>query len=174
MVKRLRTQVAYQRSKCGGLLRQLSVQEYKMKAYNDDEHYAAVKKIVADSQTGEKKAVFLRHQIEIYGSKRPSYSEELVRECVIWRFVSPKGYDCVRKSDLLTLPAKCTLQSYVGPSPTSSGMSPATKERLIFEASMLSRKQHITSLIIDEAAVKPKCVYDRKADTVFGLKDKPI
>ncbi|KAH7957884.1 hypothetical protein HPB52_024049 [Rhipicephalus sanguineus] len=47
------------------------------------------------------------------------------------------------------------------------------KERLIFEASMLSRKQHMASLIIDEAAIKPKCVYDRKADTVFGLKDKP-
>ncbi|KAL1471749.1 hypothetical protein MTO96_039763, partial [Rhipicephalus appendiculatus] len=52
-------------------------------------------------------------------------------------------------------------------------MSPAMKERLIFEASMLSRKQHMASLIIDEAAIKPKCVYDRKADTVFGLKDKP-
>uniref|UniRef100_A0A224YVA8 p-20 hm n=1 Tax=Rhipicephalus zambeziensis TaxID=60191 RepID=A0A224YVA8_9ACAR len=172
-VKRLRTQVAYQRSKCGGLLRQLAVQEDKMKAYNDDRHYAAVKRIVADSQTRDKKAVFLRHQIEVYGSKRPSYSEELVRECVIWRFVSPKGYDHARKSDLLTLPAKCTLQRYVGPSPTSSGMSPAMKERLIFEASMLSRKQHMASLIIDEAAIKPKCVYDRKADTVFGLKDKP-
>lgn len=46
------------------------------------------------------------------------------------------------------------------------------KERLIFEASMLSSKQHMASLIIDEAAIKPKCVYDRKADIVFGLKDK--
>ncbi|KAL1471646.1 hypothetical protein MTO96_039826 [Rhipicephalus appendiculatus] len=52
-------------------------------------------------------------------------------------------------------------------------MSPAMKERLIFEASMLSGKQHTASLIIDEAAIQPKCVYDRKADTVFGLKDEP-
>ncbi|KAH7979786.1 hypothetical protein HPB49_011046 [Dermacentor silvarum] len=47
------------------------------------------------------------------------------------------------------------------------------KERLIFEASMHSSKQHMASLIVDEAAIKPKCVYDRKADTVVGLKDKP-
>ncbi|KAH7936839.1 hypothetical protein HPB49_005705 [Dermacentor silvarum] len=173
IMKRLRAQVAYQRSKCAGLLRKLAVDKEKMNEYNDDKHYIAVKKIVADSQKGEKKAVFLRHQIEVYGSKRPCYSEEVVRECVIWRFLSPKGYDHARKSDLLTLPAKCTLQRYVGPSPTSSGMSLAMKERLIFEASMLSSKQHMASLIVAEAAIKPKCVYDRKADTVFGLKDKP-
>ncbi|KAH6948712.1 hypothetical protein HPB50_025926 [Hyalomma asiaticum] len=47
------------------------------------------------------------------------------------------------------------------------------KERLIFEALMLSSKQHMASLIIDEAAIKPKCVYDRKADTVLVLKTNP-
>lgn len=97
-----------------------------------------------------------------------------MRECVIWRFISPKGYDHARTSDLLTVPAKCTLQRYVGPSPTSSGMSNAMRERLLLEASMLSNKQHMASLIVDEASIKPKCVYDRKADAVFGFKDKPV
>ncbi|KAH7936856.1 hypothetical protein HPB49_005754 [Dermacentor silvarum] len=162
IMKRFRAQVACQRSKCAGLLTKLAVDKENMNDYNDDKHYIAVKKIVADSQKGEKKAVFLRHQIEVYGSKRPCYSEEVVRECLIWRFLSPKGYDHGRKSDLLTLPAKCTLQRYVGPSPTSSGMSPAMKERLIFEASMLSSKQHMASLIVDEAAIKPNvCMTER-------------
>ncbi|KAH7966218.1 hypothetical protein HPB49_014548 [Dermacentor silvarum] len=61
----------------------------------------------------------------------------------------------------------------MGPSPTTSGMSNAMKERLIHEASLLSSKQHMASLIIGEASIKPKCIYDRKADAVFGLKDKP-
>ncbi|KAH6923047.1 hypothetical protein HPB50_020771 [Hyalomma asiaticum] len=102
-----------------------------------------------------------------------AYPEEVVRECVIWRFLSPRGYDHARTSGLLTLPAKCTLQRYIGPSPTTSGMSNAMKERLVQEASLLSSKQHMASLIIDEASIKQKCIYDRKADAVFGLKDKP-
>ncbi|KAH9367822.1 hypothetical protein HPB48_008077 [Haemaphysalis longicornis] len=47
------------------------------------------------------------------------------------------------------------------------------KERLIHEASLLSHKQHMASLLIGEAAIKPKCVYDRNSDVVFGIKDKP-
>lgn len=50
-------------------------------------------------------------------------------------------------------------------------MSAAVKERLVHEVSMLSSKQHMASLIIDEASIRPKCIYDRKADAVFGLKD---
>ncbi|KAH7977864.1 hypothetical protein HPB49_003791 [Dermacentor silvarum] len=50
IMKRLRAQVAYQRSKCAGLLRKLAVDKEKMNEYNDDKHYIAVKKIVADSQ----------------------------------------------------------------------------------------------------------------------------
>ncbi|KAH6944764.1 hypothetical protein HPB50_004968 [Hyalomma asiaticum] len=47
------------------------------------------------------------------------------------------------------------------------------KERLMHEASLLSHKPHMASLIIDEASIKPKCIYDRKSDTVFGIRDKP-
>ncbi|KAG0420086.1 hypothetical protein HPB47_003686 [Ixodes persulcatus] len=174
IVKRLRSQVAYQRSKCGSLAQQLVREQEKVKRFHEDKHCTAVKKIVNDAQNGDKKAVFLRHQIEVYGMERPSYSEEVIRECVIWRFISPKGYDHARTADLLTVPAKCTLQRYVGPSPTSSGMTNAMRERLLLEASMLSNKQHMASLIVDEASIKPKCVYDRKADGVYGFKDKPV
>ncbi|KAH7957081.1 hypothetical protein HPB52_015086 [Rhipicephalus sanguineus] len=64
-------------------------------------------------------------------------------------------------------------RGYIGPSPTSSGMSNAMKDRLVHEASLVSSKQHMASLIIDEASMKQKCIYDKKADAVFGLKDKP-
>lgn len=173
MIGRLRSQVTYHRSKSGKLLQQLAAERKVINSYRGDENYASLKKIDADSQKGDKKAVFLLHQIKSYGKKRLCYPEEVIRECVIWRFLSPKGYDHARASNLLTLPAKCTLQRYMGPSPTSSGMSTAMKERLIHEASMLSSKQHMASLIVDEAAIKPKCIYDRKADAVFGLRDKP-
>ncbi|KAH6937739.1 hypothetical protein HPB50_003746 [Hyalomma asiaticum] len=57
--------------------------------------------------------------------------------------------------------------------PNNMGLSNAMKECLVQEASLLSSKQHMASLIIDEASIKQKCIYDRKADVVFGLKDKP-
>lgn len=173
MVGRLRSQVAYHRSQSQKSLSLLRAEQKASEAYRANRHLAALEEIVADAERGEKKAVFLLHQIGRYGKKHDSYPEEFIRECVIWRFISPKGYDYARTSGLLTLPAKCTLQRYMGPSPTTSGMSAAMKERLVSEASMLSSKQHMASLIIDEASIRPKCIYDRKADAVFGLKDKP-
>lgn len=71
------------------------------------------------------------------------------------------------------MPVKCTLQRYMRPNPTTTGMDTAMKERLIHEASMLSTKQHMASLIVAEASIRRKCIYDRKADAVLGLKDKP-
>ncbi|KAH9384353.1 hypothetical protein HPB48_026360 [Haemaphysalis longicornis] len=173
MVGRLRSQVAYHRSQSQKSLSLLRAEQKASEAYRANRHLAALEEIVADAERGEKKAVFLLHQIGRYGKKHDSYPEEFIRECVIWRFISPKGYDYARTSGLLTLPTKCTLQRYMGPSPTTSGMSAAMKERLVSEASMLSSKQHMASLIIDEASIRPKCIYDRKADAVFGLKDKP-
>ncbi|KAL1478898.1 hypothetical protein MTO96_052284 [Rhipicephalus appendiculatus] len=173
MIGRLRSQVSYHRSKSEKVKQLLKEEEKVSEYYRESKHHACVKKITADAQKGEKKAVFLLHQIECYGKKHAAYPEEVVRECVIWRFLSPRGYDHARTSGLLTLPAKCTLQRYIDPSPTSSGMSNAMKERLVHEASLLSSKQHMASLIIDEASIKQKCIYDRKADAVFGLKDKP-
>lgn len=172
LVARLRAQNSYYRSRCGSLAQQVAEGQKQLSAYREDKNYGLVRDIVEDSDRGEKKAAFLLHQIRCYGVKRPSYPEDIIRECVIWRFASPKGYDHARA--FLTLPAKCTIQKYVGPSPTSSGMSAAMKERLILEASMLSSKQHMASLIIDEASIKPKCLYERKADTIFGFKDRTM
>lgn len=173
LIGRLRKQVAYQRSKCGKIQQQLDAERRIVAFYRGNKRHASVKRIVGDAGKGDKKATFLLHQIDSYGQKRPAYPEEVIRECVVWRFLSPKGYDHARTSQLLTLPAKCTLQRYVGPSPTSSGMSAAMRERLTYEASLLSTKQHMATLIIDEASIKPKCVYDRKSDAVFGFRDKP-
>ncbi|KAH7958884.1 hypothetical protein HPB49_006121 [Dermacentor silvarum] len=173
LIGRLRKQAAYHRSKCSKLQQQLDAARKANAFYRENKRHASVKEIVADSAKGEKKAIFLLHQLDSYGQKRPCYPEEIIRECVVWRFLSPKGYDHARTSQLLTLPAKCTLQRYMGPSPTTTGMSPAMRERLVFEASLLSSKQHMATLIIDEASIKPKCIYDKKSDAVFGLRDKP-
>lgn len=172
-ISRLRSQVAYHRSKSRKLLHKLAKEEQRSAFYRGSKHHASLRKIEADSRNGHKKAVFLLHQIARYEKQQLMYPEEVIRECVIWRFVSPKGYDHARSSGLLNLPAKCTLQKYMGPSPTTSGMSAAMRTRLVYEASLLSSRQHMASLIIDEASVKPKCIYDRKGDAVFGFKDRP-
>ncbi|KAH7977952.1 hypothetical protein HPB49_004035 [Dermacentor silvarum] len=155
LIGRLRKQAAYHRSKCSKLQQQLGAARKANAFYRENKRHASLKEAVADSAKGEKKAIFLLHQLDSYGQKRPCYPEEIIRECVVWRFLSPKGYDHARTSQLLTLPAKCTLQRYMGPSPTTTGMSPAMRERLVFEASLLSSKQHEATLIIDEASIKP-------------------
>lgn len=172
-ISRLRSQVAYHRSKSRKLLDKLAKEEQRSAFYRGSKHHASLRKIEADSRNGHKKAVFLLHQIARYEKQQLMYPEEVIRECVIWRFVSPKGYDHARSSGLLNLPAKCTLQKYMGPSPTTSGMSAAMRTRLVYEASLLSSRQHMASLIIDEASIKAKCIYDRKGDAVFGFKDRP-
>ncbi|KAG0427058.1 hypothetical protein HPB47_025875 [Ixodes persulcatus] len=91
MIGRLRSQVAYYRSRRGKLLQQLAAERKVTSFYREDERYTSVKKIAADSEKGEKKALFLLHQIKSYGKKRLCYPEEIIGECVIWRFLSPKG-----------------------------------------------------------------------------------
>ncbi|KAH7941274.1 hypothetical protein HPB49_011539 [Dermacentor silvarum] len=118
----LRKQAAYHRSKCSKLQQLLDAARKANAFYRENKRHASVKEVVADSAKGEKKAIFLLHQLDSYGQKRPCYPEEIIRECVVWRFLSPKGYDHARTSQLLTLPAKCTLQRYMGPSPTTTGM----------------------------------------------------
>lgn len=96
LVARLRSQAAYHRSEFSKAQQQLEAERKVISSYRDDKHYASVKKIAADAEKGEKKAVFLLHQIEGYEKKFQSYPEEVIRECVIWRFLSPKGYDHAR------------------------------------------------------------------------------
>lgn len=142
-IGRLRKQAAYHRLKCTKLQQQLDAERKASALYRENKRLASVKKVVADSEKKETNPLFLLHQLDSYEQTRPCYPEQIIRECVVWRFVSPKGYDHARTSQLLTLPAKCTLQRYMGPSPTTTGMSAAMRERLVFEASLLSSKQHM-------------------------------
>ncbi|KAH9367294.1 hypothetical protein HPB48_006689 [Haemaphysalis longicornis] len=172
-ISRLRSQVAYHRSKSRKLLDRLAKEEQRSAFYRASKHHASLRKIEADSPNGHKKAVFLLHQIARYEKQHLTYPEEVIRECVIWRFLSQKGYDHARSSGLLNLPAKCTLQIYMGPSQTTSGMSAAMRTRLVYEASLLSSRQHMASLIIEKASIKPKCIYDRKGNAVLVLRTDP-
>ncbi|KAG8176027.1 hypothetical protein JTE90_024669 [Oedothorax gibbosus] len=83
------------------------------------------------------------------------------------------------KSLLLTLPCKNTLKKYTGNLVTEDGVNSLIKERLVHEVSSLDNGgDKFASIIIDEMAIQPKCLYDKPSDTVFGFssddKDKKV
>ncbi|KAH9377952.1 hypothetical protein HPB48_011934 [Haemaphysalis longicornis] len=90
-ISRLRSQVAYHRSKSRKLQDKLAKEEQRSAFYRASKHQALLRKIEADSRNGHKNAVFLLHQIARYEKQHLTYPEEVIRECVIWRFLSPKG-----------------------------------------------------------------------------------
>lgn len=55
MTARLRSQVAYYRSKCSKVQQQLEAQTKVISSYPDDKHDSSLKNIAADTEKGEKK-----------------------------------------------------------------------------------------------------------------------
>lgn len=55
LVARLRSQVAYHRSKFSKAQQQLEAERKVISSYRDDKHYASVKNIAADAEKGEKR-----------------------------------------------------------------------------------------------------------------------
>jgi len=64
-----------------------------------------------DANAGRLKAIFLLDQLKGYKSKRPRWSEPVVRSCSIWRRKHPRGYSYCREN-LIELPTKSTLQRF--------------------------------------------------------------
>jgi hypothetical protein len=129
--------------------------------------------IVEDAKKNEIKAIFLLDQINNYKQK-PKWSEITVRACISWRISSPKGYNYCNNL-LLKLPSRRTLQRYLG---TEQEISDLIRTRLEVEANSLRPIERISSLIIDDMAIKSKMYYSRTEDTFYGLQtvdsSKPI
>jgi hypothetical protein len=130
--------------------------------------------IVEDAKKNEMKAIFLLDQINNYNKQKPKWSEITVRACISWRISSPKGYNYCNNL-LLKLPSRRTLQRYLG---TEQEISDLIRTRLEAEANSLRPIERISSLIIDDMAIKSKMYYSRTEDTFYGLQtvdsSKPI
>ncbi|KAJ4435114.1 hypothetical protein ANN_23689 [Periplaneta americana] len=124
-----------------------------------------------EADEGSIHAKFILDQLLNHRKRIPRWNSETIRECIILQYISPKGYSHIRSRDFCKLPSKRTLTRYSGPTDCSSGVTPLIKERLVLEAKNLTVVERFSSLIVDEAAINPKIIYDRKLDTFFGYKE---
>ncbi|KAH7964961.1 hypothetical protein HPB49_002706 [Dermacentor silvarum] len=121
---------------------------------------------------GDKAAAFISHQVASLGKKKPVYDDVILRECVIWKACSNKGYEHVRTRGLLKLPCRATLQKYVGHSSGEVGVTSLIREWLRVEREGLSAEQEVyCSFIINEMTMAQKVIYDKQVDRIFGIVD---
>lgn len=167
-VNRLNCSMQKLQEKCDELSR-------KVQEFEQNKAVQALKNIFAAADRGDKTATFVRHQIMSFGKTRPSYEEHVLRECVLWKACSSKGYEHVKARKLFKLPCRSTLQKFVGRSTGEVGVTTLIKDRLRaeFQALKIDQERHC-SLIIDEMAIQQKVVYDRQVDKIFGLVDMGI
>ncbi|XP_023223958.1 uncharacterized protein LOC111625145 [Centruroides sculpturatus] len=77
----------------------------KLKAYEEDNLIEAVGKIAALTETENTGAVFLVDQVLNFDKRCPKWSNDVIRECILCKVKSPKGYDHARVRKRLCLPS---------------------------------------------------------------------
>lgn len=93
---------------------------------------------------------------------------QILWECLVLYYLSPKVYHYIRNRGLLKLPSKNTLLRYAGKSNSESGVTFLMKERLKEEVRHLKDQARLCSTVVDEMAISSKYIYDRKMDCFFG------
>jgi hypothetical protein len=96
-----RMQIRYNKVK-----EQLQVEKEKNQKYLEFKYMELIKK---DSANMDPRAVFILDQIKNYKKSKPIWSEMTIRQCIAWRFCSPKAYEFPRNM-LLKLPCNTTLR----------------------------------------------------------------
>lgn len=135
----------------------------------NNEYHRSLESILSE-ENHSKKAILLLDVIINYNKKTPRWSEETVKQCVIWQYCSPKGYKYAREY-ILRLPSTRTLSRFVGDVSLETGVTPLIKSRLTAEASSLKKAELICSLVVDEMSIKQQLQYDNKLDSFFGERD---
>ncbi|KAL3182567.1 hypothetical protein MRX96_007012 [Rhipicephalus microplus] len=144
----------------------------RLQAFESNKENACFVSVLRAADEGHKTAEFIKNQVSKFTSKKPAYTESILRECVLWKACSNKGYEYVRTRGLFKLPCRATLQKYIGHSTGEIGVTSLITERLRAEFQALQVEQEIfCSLIIDEMAIQQKVMYYRQLDKVFGLVD---
>ena len=141
----------------------------KKKKEEKNEYLRKLENILSE-ENHSKKTLLLLDTITNYNKKTPHWSEETVKQCVIWQYCSPKGYKYARDY-ILTAPSTRTLSRFVGDVSLETGVTPLIKSRLTAEASSLKKAELLCSLVVDEMSIKQQLQYDNKLDSFFGERD---
>ncbi|KAH8009425.1 hypothetical protein HPB51_016704 [Rhipicephalus microplus] len=144
----------------------------ELKKLHEDALVADVSYIKERAKEKEPAALFLIDQIENFKMKRPSWSEETTRRCVVLRHLSTRAYEHIRGEMLLELPCRTTLSNYLGTASGKTGLSKLAEARLREEAESLTVPWlRVCSLIVDEMKIREKLQYNKQQDCFVGHAD---
>lgn len=139
--------------------------EERAQFYENNTGIACFMKVLNGAAQGYKTAEFVRNQVRSFSTKKPHYSDVILRECVIWKACFNKSYEHARSRNIFQLPCRSTLQKYVGHLTGGIGVTSLIKERLCIEFKGLTVEQEaFCSLIVDEMAIQQRVIYDRQVD----------
>jgi hypothetical protein len=131
---------------------------------------SCVTKLEADAENSNSLAIFILDQVYNYAQKRPKWTESTIRQCIAWRYASPKGYEFGRRSHIIKAPSKTTLRRYMS---GIKGTHDLIQSRLLAEANNLKDIERVCSLVVDDMAIKEKLEYNRSEDKFYGLPSIP-
>lgn len=117
---------------------QQAVDKYKveLKKLQEDSMTADISYIKEKASEKQPAALFLMDQIANFKKKRPTWSEETTRRCVVLRHLSTKAYEHMR-GVILKLPSRKMLTNYIGTTSGETGFSKLVETRLLAEAKNL-------------------------------------
>lgn len=153
---------------------QRTVEKYKLelRKLQEDSLASDISYIRQRATEQQPAALFLLDQITNFKKKRPTWSEETTRRCVVLRHLSTKAYEHMRRETLLKLPSRTTLTNYIGTTSGETGFSKLVETRLATEAKNLDKPQsRVCSLIVDEMRIKEKLQYHKQRDCFVGHVD---
>ena len=168
--RRLQKLICAKNKTISTLKEKLEVANEKLDYYKKNVYFSNVEKMEVMEGEGiaNNQVLFLLSQIKNFGNKTPRWPESIIRECVMLRSVSAKAYKMINQRHLMQLPSSMTLHRYVGPIAGDVGFTDLIKQRLQEESHTLQPIERYCSMVIDEMAIKPQCIYDAKLDTFFG------
>jgi hypothetical protein len=129
-----------------------------------------VAKLEADAENSNSLAIFILDQVYNYEQKRSKWTESTIRQCIAWRYASPKGYEFGIRSDIIQAPSKTTLRRYMAGIKATHDL---IQSRLLAEADNLKHIERVCSLVVDDMTIKEKLEYNRSEDKFYGLPTIP-
>ena len=141
--------------------------------YKNNLHIVAYVKVL-EAAKDDKCASFIIDLVDNFGRKHPQYNESTIRQSLMWRACSTKGYEYARQNLSLTLPSRTTLARYMGnlSEINDVGVNALIAGRIKAEVQQFQAPQEkMCSLIIDEMSMQQRLVYDKKNDKFIGAVD---
>lgn len=109
-------QIRYEKNlkKLQNLQKEFDICRQELLDHKNNFYIKSFKKLLLAAEAGEIAAIILKDLVCNYNKNRPTFEDTTIRHSIIWRATSRKGYEYGRRNLKLKLPARSTLQRYIG------------------------------------------------------------